>query len=62
METTVVQNPVNTTECREVQKNKCRVVTEPVTEQECKQFITKNCRKFTEKVTEIVNEVSESIQ
>ena len=58
----MVQTPVNTTECREVQKNKCRAVTKPVTEQECKQLITKNCRKITEKVTEIVNEVSESIQ
>ena len=47
-------NPVNTTECKTVQENKCQIVTVPEVETECTNITEKKCRTVHDKVTEIV--------
>lgn len=54
LQSVVKNNPVNTTECKTVQENKCQIVTVPTQEKECREVLEKKCRTVQEKVTEIV--------
>ena len=54
LQTRVQDNPVNTTECKTVQENKCQIVVIPTEEQECKDIIEKKCKTVKDKVTEVV--------
>ena len=54
VQTEVISNPINTTECKTVKENKCQIVTLPKDEQECSQGFEKECRKRQKTVTEIV--------
>ena len=50
----ILNNPVNTTECKTVQENKCQIVMVPEHKKECTRVVEKKCRNVQDKVTEIV--------
>ena len=54
IETSVRDNPINSTECKIVKENKCSIVTVPTQEKECRKILEKKCRTVSEIVTTIV--------